>query len=495
MAGENQTKNPGKGVHSSILKTLLDLAFIAFCAGLSMFYLFVGNLTELLFSEIVLPLLIFIAIGWVLYLMLRLILKSPRKAAVISGIIMAVLTNAGMLTDSLGYAAVLIISTVITVAVFVIFIRVIKENITEKIEYIAAGILAGLILFNIAISVPQFIENKRMSDEAAALTASLEEAQVPAQYDKEEADLPNTYIFIFDELAGTKCMNEVFGYDNTWFYNDMRELGFTVSGSCTNYKQFTLEALSGVFNLDYMLSYEKHGALACAQQLKDAKFFGLMKEMGYEMYETEVSGFVDFEKRIQNGSSKEYNITEDGKTTLDVILGRTIFGPLVGALGIYPSNYELYDEILTYYTLPESFTYENAMTFTYICCPHAPFLYDVNGDPVDEQNGMNWTDSKYFIEQYEYMCGRIKDTMQGIIKNDPDAVILVLSDHGVKSNKYLWDGPETTFEQSMDTFFAVYTGGRDDIGDISGLSGANVLRTVLNKEYGFDFEMAAAPEN
>jgi hypothetical protein len=135
------------------------------------------------------------------------------------------------------------------------------------------------------------------------------------------------------------------------------------------------------------------------------------------------------------------------------------------------------------------------MTFSYVCCPHAPFIYDINGDLVDYANRMDWSDSKYFLEQYEYMCGRITDTMGSIVENDPDAIILVFSDHGVKANKSLWDGPETTYEQSTDTFFAVYTGGRDDMGDITGLSGANVLRTVLNKEYGFDFDMVGAPEN
>ena len=35
----------------------------------------------------------------------------------------------------------------------------------------------------------------------------------------------------------------------------------------------------------------------------------------------------------------------------------------------------------------------------------------------------------------------IIQVMNGVIDNDPDAVILVLSDHGVKANKYLWEGP------------------------------------------------------
>ena len=38
--------------------------------------------------------------------------------------------------------------------------------------------------------------------------------------------------------------------------------------------------------------------------------------------------------------------------------------------------------------------------------PHAPFIYDINGGTVDKEHSMDWTDSKYFLEQYEYICKR-----------------------------------------------------------------------------------------
>ncbi len=491
---KSNNNNSAAKEQRSVIKTLVDIIFVAFCAGISMFYLYIGNLTEMPFIEIVLPLAVFAAVGWVLYTILRFVLKSARKAAVLSGIVIAILTNAGMLTDALGYGIVLFISAVVIAAAFFVIIRFSGAATVGKIEFIVTGVIAALIVFNVAVSIPQLSENKRLSAEAARKAASLEEIQIPKEYAEGTAELPNVYVFVFDELAGTQCMQEVFGYDNTGFYDDMRALGFTVSDDCTNYKQFTMEAMSGLFSMDYVFDYDTEGYFACQERFKDARLFSIMKDMGYQLCETEVAGFVDFEPRIPYGTSKEYRVTEDGYTTLDVILSRTLFGPVVDALGILPSNRDLFDEIMAYYTLPESYTYENAFTFCYICCPHAPFIYDANGGIVDEADIMNWTDSKYFLEQYEYMCGRIEQTMQGIIQNDPDAIILVLSDHGVKANKALWNGPATTYEQSTDTFFAVYTGGRDDIGDITGLCGANVLRTVLNKEYGFDLDMIGPPE-
>ncbi len=495
MTSENQTKIPAKGGRRGVLKTLIDLVFIVFCGGISMFYLYIGNLKELQFVEIVPMLLIFSGLGWIIYLILRFTLKTPRKGALLSGIAMAILTNAGMLTGALGYIVILIISVLLIAAILFVFIRFVKESIAGKIEFILAGVLAALILFNVAISIPQYIENKRLSDEATAKAASLEKITVPAKYANGDAKKPNFYIFVFDELAGTQCMKEVFNYDNTGFYNDMRKLGFTVSDDCTNYKQFTMEALSGLFHMDYVFDYDTDGQLACREQFKNARFFSLMKEMGYNLYETESAGEVNFQPRIDYGLNPEYSSTEDGYSTLDVILGRSLFAPLVNAMKIIPADGDFYEKILTYYTLPESYSYQNAMTFTYLCNPHAPFLFDANGNRVDDANRMNWSDQKYFLGQYEYTCGRIVKTMDSIIKNDPDAIIIVLSDHGVKPNKYLWNGPATNYEQSTDTFFAVYTGGRDDLGDITGLCGANVLRTILNKEYGFQLDMTGPPAN
>ena len=353
--------------------------------------------------------------------------------------------------------------------------------------------MAALIIFNIVVSIKQFSENRRLSEQAAAKAASLEKIELPAEYAKGDAELPNFYIFFFDELAGTKCMKEVFDYDNTGFYNEMRGLGFAVSDKCTNYRHFTYETLSGLFNMDYVFSYEDDGAFACQEQFWNARFFSLMQEMGYSLHERNTACSVDFEPRFRYDTSKEPSETEDGYTTSEVILRRSLFAPLAEAIGVFPSEYYLINNVLNYYSHPENYKYKNALTYTNICCPHAPFLFDINGSLVDEANRMNWADPKYFTEQYAYICKRITDTMKNVIKNDPGSIIVVFSDHGVKQNKYLWNGPSVTTEQSTDTFFAVYTGGRNDLGDITGLSGANVLRAILNKEYGFHLDMTGPP--
>jgi hypothetical protein len=55
---EEKQNNAAKDKRRGVIKTIIDLIFVAFSAGISIFYLYVGNLTEIRPHEIVFPLLI-----------------------------------------------------------------------------------------------------------------------------------------------------------------------------------------------------------------------------------------------------------------------------------------------------------------------------------------------------------------------------------------------------------------------------------------------------
>jgi hypothetical protein len=80
-----------------------------------------------------------------------------------------------------------------------------------------------------------------------------------------------------------------------------------------------------------------------------------------------------------------------------------------------------------------------------------------------------------------------------IQKNDPTAIIILQSDHGARTI-YRREGlsqdlndPSTDRGQMRNILNCVYLGG--ETMDISGLSGINTLRAVLNQVYGTDYEM------
>ena len=133
------------------------------------------------------------------------------------------------------------------------------------------------------------------------------------------------------------------------------------------------------------------------------------------------------------------------------------------------------------------------LTLGYIQCPHAGFIYDRDGGQVPEEDFLNWRDPQYYLGQLQYINGRILGAVDRILQHDPSAVIILQSDHGVRLGYHLTDlygdsyDPETETIHQQNILNCVYLGG--ETLDISGLSGINTLRTVLNRLFDLDYDM------
>ena len=76
--------------------------------------------------------------------------------------------------------------------------------------------------------------------------------------------------------------------------------------------------------------------------------------------------------------------------------------------------------------------------------------------------------------------------IENIIENDPEAVVLLMSDHGARSRS------EFTIEMKTNPLNAVYF--RGEKLDIEGLSSVNTLRTILNRLLQLDLPMVNVPQ-
>ena len=79
----------------------------------------------------------------------------------------------------------------------------------------------------------------------------------------------------------------------------------------------------------------------------------------------------------------------------------------------------------------------------------------------------------------------------GIIENDPNAVVLLMSDHGARGIGL--DGkPLFIWSSMINSLNAVYYQGRHL--DIEGLSNVNTIRTILNELFHMDYQMVEIPD-
>ncbi len=119
--------------------------------------------------------------------------------------------------------------------------------------------------------------------------------------------------------------------------------------------------------------------------------------------------------------------------------------------------------------------------FLHILLPHEPFVFDENGDPVAEGDMHNWADPRHYAGQVIFLSKLIDELTTAIITQDPQAVVLLQSDHGARSFAHI------KFKEKRACLNCVYLGGNDV--QIEGLSPVNTLRLALNYALGLQLDI------
>ncbi len=138
--------------------------------------------------------------------------------------------------------------------------------------------LTALVLFNVA-SIASYAVSTRLFPQS---TGEIPDVAVGA------AGRPDVYYIILDRYAGEDTLREVYGYDNSAFYEALEERGFTIAHhSWAGYFKTALSLVSSL-SMDYLdptaynqSSPDNFGAIHAALQHRLAAP-ATLKELGYE---------------------------------------------------------------------------------------------------------------------------------------------------------------------------------------------------------------------
>ena len=127
-------------------------------------------------------------------------------------------------------------------------------------------------------------------------------------------------------------------------------------------------------------------------------------------------------------------------------------------------------------------------TFAHVLLPHTPFIFKEDGSINDTAQYYQRENGPY-LSQLKYTAKKISEIVHEIVANDPNAVILIQSDHGsrIKLQKFsLLNGEEPTKEEykMMTSIMNIlyYKGERIDI---EGQSGYQTLNETVQKLFGY----------
>lgn len=392
-----------------------------------------------------------------------------------------------------------LLSSLIITAVFLgaVLFLVIRFRQSDLLHLFICVISVILIVFNLITLAGGLINGslgqKRMNDNINQLKKmkGTKEAIMLSE-------TPNIYFLLADEMANETLLEKYYGVsakDNT-FFAQLTAQGFNVSNNSYSYLDHTTGCECNLFSLDYIYHEDMPDDEAMAHMVAGDLILDL-ESVGYDCFQvsTHPGDFFMLDDRsgVNMADKLVNNISYDGDTVMDMFFSRTIFSLITMAsddvtfldslVNVF-LNHKM-QRVKDFYLNPESFTSDRPQAvFSYLLAPHTPFFLDKNGNPVKSTHRCEWESPEYYRDMWFYTADYLQEIIDSILANDPNCIIILQSDHGVRggqeaSSKRYDILPE---DKCMITNAVFYCGKEMNI---EGLSAINTWRLVLS-ELGLD---------
>jgi hypothetical protein len=462
------------------------------------FFLYLQNTGIAIFSDFLNVAGKFLFVGLSLLGLSYLIFRKIEKAALFSNVTLLFLLYFALIEKAivdkfpmLYYWHIALICLFLIFQIGYLIYNKVNVKLANQINQVFLFIFAGLILFNGIISVPKVLQaasNKSQKE----THENVEQANVVNNEPQKE--LPNVYYFVFDEYAGLDSIQRYCNYDNSAFFDTLEDMGFVVSRHSLNYSFNTETEIPNLLQLNLVNS----PSMTKAEKRKNADnpyLIELMKEHGYTINVLDMYNFIDLAYTDLHWDS-QYVSTYG--TFEYFVMENTAFYP------IYDIN--SLDRIMKhrlsafgYAERSSKIAESNLFTIGLFWFPHEPFIFDEHGNKLNDADISNLRDTGPYLGQYKYASTKILELATEIIKNDPNSIIILQSDHGYRYPDFLRNLYGIyTYDMTLESPYmrnilnAVYYQGQNI--DIDNYSGINTLRTVLNKLLNTNFEMIEQPK-
>ena len=312
----------------------------------------------------------------------------------------------------------------------------------------------------------------------------------------------NVYYLLFDEYGGTENLETSFGFDNSAFYDALKERGFSVSETSRNTEScWTEDIVPNLLNLDYVVN-DDMTARVRREYLENPALVQLFWGNGYQVNLVNHWRYLRF-------PAKELTRGQHEDTVSSYLLENSIFQqipPLRDRI-----NLKIFMNYRDNYVGPVENAVEAlegcadqvdgpTLTVSYIQSPHAPFVFHKDGSiQSDKSKYWYWKEPKLYTDQLQYINSVILKTIDSIQEKDPDAVILLLSDHGARVPLHMveqFGGPWFDAEQEtpvmQNALVSAYIPGQQL--DLEGQTGINATRMVLNTSFNLELSMVPPAE-
>lgn len=344
-----------------------------------------------------------------------------------------------------------------------------------------------LFLLLLLIDLPLLLQHKNESPAGVALQPCT------------ECDKPDVYLIIADEYADSTSLSDVFHFNNGSFQGELRNRGFYIVKSISNYN-FTPFAMASLFTMDYLPGLEGRNSsyadrLKCAELINRNTLWDFFVNSGYDIRNNAIY-------RINNQATAAPQ--SYFRIGTEFISSHTLLSRLKKDLGYHLVTtlkiQSVIDEYIFYVDksnkrLLNRYSADvrrgnskSQFVYTHIHMPHYPYYYTGDGSPnPDAAKEDNPFDKKAYIGYLQYSNGIYLQLIDDILKHaSRPPIILLMGDHGFR--EFVNPTPEQKKIHFMN-LNAVYLPNGDYKRFYDGISGVNQFRALLNTSFGQNLPM------
>jgi hypothetical protein len=393
-----------------------------------------------------------------------------------------------LLNRTFGAGAVTVFASIVVAAVSLLAVAILLARrhrghvlapMTRALNIIAFALL-GILAVSAMGQVPTWVATRA----ASATTA--------------DASLPNIYLILLDGYPRADVLREDFGVDNGDFRSSLEELGLSISDESHSNYTFTLLTLSSLFQGDYITLADPDGeALTQARVRTDFDEATLrgdavlaLRAVGYEIAAS-AEGF----EHVSMRAAADYFMERPQLTDIDARLLRSTwlldlpFVPRDWLIADQRSRISgIFDDAITFVGLERD---HPVLALVHVPSPHAPVVFGQDGGPVpwgSRQFGAAFAEEygvsqEVFLmvygHQIDYLNERTLELVTHIRRTDPDAAVVVFSDHGTAPLP--WSDPRTLLPNLMAAYFP-----DDPPSDEELNTPLRLMRAILRRYAGMD---------
>lgn len=467
-------------------------------------FLYSHNITELLLTVLVFPLILSILTTIFIFGLFYLVTRNTSASALTTSVLIILFFSFSLLRQIFinhfkdvtpnKETAVLCLVLFVVAIVSIYKQRKTLVNITKFLNFASIS-LSIFVLFNI-ISYEVGVRNKLNFGNKPQ-----EESQFPeSQKHFENRDI---YYIILDAYGRQDILSDSYNFDNTDFIKYLENKGFYVASKSSSNYAYTHLSLPSTFNFKYLdCLTDQFGTERKEIDPKLSDMFHqneagrYLKSLGYQ--------FINFDSGwwfTQNVPSADVNIHEGKFFSL---FGITInlndfYSVLINTTALSPFFKERLtdqarDRVLSNFAKLAELPYQrgNKFVLAHFVLPHPPWLFNENGKPVIEEEPSGF-DKKLYINQLKFTNKMVQTMVDKILtRSNPKPIIIIASDHGPLIPDLHFEMNKVTNEmikQRMSNLGAYYfpAGGESLLYDSITL--VNAFRILFNYYFGTSHEI------